>query len=174
MTDAVDSGPTMTDRVDAERFKEVLGSVAAPVSVVTTACDGRPHGTTVSAFCSLSLDPPLVLVSLDAGSKLLALLRLTDRFAINVLAEGQEQLATRFALKGSDKFERVEREDARGLPRLPGSRAFIVCRVEQYVPAGDHVVVIGLVEHAERSDRPSLVYCERAFGAYRAGGGGAA
>lgn len=152
--------------VDPERFKAVLGAVAAPVSVVTTAAGGRPHGTTVSAFCSLSLTPPLMLVSLDEASELLALVRSTGRFAVNVLAEGQERLATGFARKGTDKFADVAWEPDRGLPRLPGSRAFIACRVERLVAGGDHVVVMGLVEHAERTGRHSLVYSERAFGTH--------
>lgn len=161
-------------RVDAERFKDVLGAVAAPVTVVTASDGSRPHGTTVSAFCSLSLEPPLVLVSLDEASDLLRLVRATGRFAINVLAEGQESLAAAFARKGADKFDTVDWTFDHGLPRLPDSRAYIACSVERMVEGGDHVVVMGLVEHAERAEKHSLVYCERAFGIHRAGDGGAA
>jgi flavin reductase (DIM6/NTAB) family NADH-FMN oxidoreductase RutF len=167
MTQKVDQLSNRSTRVDEESFKDVLGAVVAPVSVVTTASDGRPHGTTVSSFCSLSLDPPLVLVSLDAGSELLRLVRASERFAINVLADGQEQLATHFAQKGSDKFGNVAWDESHGLPRLPGSRGYIACRLEREAPGGDHVVLMGFVEHAERSDSAPLVYCERAFGAHR-------
>lgn len=154
--------------VDPARFKEVLGAVAAPVAVVTALHDGRPHGTTVSAFCSLSLEPPMVLISLDAGSGLLARVRRSGRFAINVLAAGQEPLATGFARKGADKFAEVDWSDHDGLPRLPLSRGFIACRVERDVPAGDHVLLLGLVEHAERSEQEPLLYCERRFGRFGA------
>lgn len=72
--------------VGPEVFRQVLGGVPTPVSVVTTMGGGRPHGTTVSAFCSLSLEPPLVPVALDRASDLLALVRRTQRFAVNLLA----------------------------------------------------------------------------------------
>ena len=98
-----------TDRpgVDAVVFREALAAVAAPVGVVTSFDGDRPHGTTVSAFCSLSLDPPLVLVSLDRDSDLLRMVRESRRYGINVLAHDQEDLATRFARKGVDKFDDV-------------------------------------------------------------------
>jgi len=152
--------------VDADRFKDVLGAVAAPVAVVTSLDDAGPHGTTVSAFCSLSLAPPMVLVSLDGDSTLLARVRRSGRFAINVLAQRQAALATRFARKGADKFADVAWHDESGLPRLPDARGFIACRVERHVPAGDHVLVLGLVEQAERSDASPLLYCERRFGSF--------
>src|SRR5215470_7255980 len=96
-----------TDRpgVNATTFREALGAVCAPVAVVTSFYDARPHGTTVSAFCSLSLDPPLVLVALDRGSDLLRMIRRAQRYGINVLSHGQEAIATRFARKGADKFD---------------------------------------------------------------------
>jgi flavin reductase (DIM6/NTAB) family NADH-FMN oxidoreductase RutF len=149
--------------VRPERFKDSLAAVAAPVSVVTALKRGRPHGTTVSSFCSLSLRPPLVLVSLARDSALLRLLPTTERFAINVLAAGQEDLARRFARKGSDKFDGVGWRLDHRLPRLPDCRGFIACRLERLVEGGDHMVAIGLVVHAERAPRPPLVYCERAF-----------
>jgi flavin reductase (DIM6/NTAB) family NADH-FMN oxidoreductase RutF len=150
--------------VDPARFKDVLGSVATPVTVVTALCDGRPHGTTVSAFCSLSLDPPLVIVSLDRDSDLLAIMRVTRRFGVNVLHEGQEDHALCFARKGCDKFRGVDWHEHAELPRLTGAAAWIACRAERLLPGGDHVIVTGRVEHAERhpGHRP-LVYRERTF-----------
>src|SRR3954469_19110691 len=81
-------------------FRNVMAGVCTPVSVVTTIADGRPHGTTVSAFASLSMDPPMVQVSLDHGSELLALVRDSGTFGLNVLSSGQSALATMFATKG--------------------------------------------------------------------------
>jgi flavin reductase (DIM6/NTAB) family NADH-FMN oxidoreductase RutF len=157
-------GAAVANGVDPARFREVLGAVAAPVTVVTALRDGRPHGTTVSAFCSLSLQPPLVIASLDRGSELLAIVRDTRRFGINVLRQGQEEHALRFARKSRDKFAGLDWEEDRELPRLPGASAWIACRAQRMLPGGDHVIVTGLVEHAERwpEHRP-LVYCERAF-----------
>src|SRR5438105_11403406 len=89
-----------------DAFREVMASVCTPVSVVTAMADHLPHGTTVSAFASLSLDPPMVLVALDRGSDLLALVRRTGRFGLNVLSGAQSHLALRFARKGGTaKFD---------------------------------------------------------------------
>ncbi len=150
-------------RVEADRFREVLGSVPAPVTVVTTLHGERPHGTTVSAFSSLSLDPPLVVVSLDRSSELLTLIRQTGRFGVNVLHAGQADHALSFARKGSDKFEGVEWERRGELPSLPEASAWIGCRVSDLLPGGDHVLVTGLVEEAESRALPPLLYRERAF-----------
>lgn len=150
--------------VTPDAFRQVLGSVATPVSVVTTLTpDGIPHGTTVSAFCSLSLEPPLVLVALDHGSDLLRLIRRSQRFAVNVLAEGQDELALRFARKGSDKFADVDWDEVDGLPRLPDSHGYLACEVEQLVAGGDHMIVTGLVTGAECRPATPLVYRERTF-----------
>src|SRR5690625_3651156 len=92
--------------VDA--FREVMAGVCTPVSVVTGLDGASPHGTTVSAFASLSLEPPMALVALDRGSDLLTLLHTTRRFGINVLGSGQSELALRFARKGgTGKFADV-------------------------------------------------------------------
>jgi flavin reductase (DIM6/NTAB) family NADH-FMN oxidoreductase RutF len=146
-----------------DRYRSVFGAVCTPVAVVTTGRPGRPHGTTVSAFTSLSLDPPLVLVSLDRGSDLLRAIRRTRAFAINVLAAGQEELARRFASKGAGKFDGVAYEEEHGLPRLRACQGFIAGRVQRIVAAGDHALVIGLVLDAEVQDGRPLLYHERRF-----------
>jgi flavin reductase (DIM6/NTAB) family NADH-FMN oxidoreductase RutF len=143
----------------------VLASVPTPVTVVTALHRGRPHGTTVSAFSSLSLEPPLIVVSLDRGSELLSILHETGRFGVNVLHEGQAEHALSFARKGADKFAGVEWDGHGGLPRLPEATAWLACRAKELFPGGDHVLVTGLVEDAERSELPPLVYRERNFAA---------
>src|SRR5437870_5774242 len=104
-----------------------MASVPAPVTIVTTVVDGRPHGSTVSSFASLSLDPPMVLVALDLGSGLLRLLRRTRRFAVNVLSSEQRELALAFARKGGDRFGEVAWSMSGGLPRLAGVAAWLAC-----------------------------------------------
>lgn len=153
-----------TKFVDPDLFREALGSVATPVAIVTSHHDGRPHGTTVSAFCSLSLDPPLVLVSLDRRSDLLSMVRVAERYGINVLSHGQDELAMRFARKGEHKFEGVEWELDHGAPRLPGIASWLACRVEQLLDGGDHVIAVGVVEHAETVVVDPLLYRNSAFG----------
>lgn len=132
--------------------------------MVTSALDGRPHGATVSAFCSLSLDPPLVLVSLNRGSKLLSMIRDADAFGINVLELDQQELALGFARKGDDKFADVAWSLDRGLPRLYGVGLWLACSVHELVEGGDHVIVVGRVDVAEHEARRPLLYQQRSFG----------
>jgi flavin reductase (DIM6/NTAB) family NADH-FMN oxidoreductase RutF len=146
-----------------DAFKETLSGVPAPVTIVTTLGDGGPHGTTVSAFSSLSADPPLVLVALDRGSDLLGLLRETGRFAVNLLSAGQEDLGLACARKGRDKFECIAWREEQGLPRIEGAAAWLVCEIEELLPGGDHVIVVGLVTACETSEVDPLVYHRRRF-----------
>lgn len=149
--------------VERDAFREALGALCTPLAVVTSQLGGRPHGTTVSAFCSLSLDPPLVLVSLSCASNLLAMIRTTGRFGINVLEHGQQALATCFARKGDAKFAGVAWSMDHGLPRIHGAGSWIACRLEDLLDGGDHAIVVGLVEHAEQDARQPLLYQQATF-----------
>lgn len=155
-----DAPPT----VDPEVFREALAGVCTPVSVVTSHHDGRPHGTTVSAFCSLSLQPPMVLVSLDRRSDLLAMVSQARVFGVNVLSDGQQDLAVSFARKGKDKFDGVEWEMHLGVPRIGGAATWLVCSLAQLHEGGDHLLAIGLVQHAESGAGDPLLYRYREFG----------
>ncbi len=147
-----------------ESFTETFSQVPAAVSVVSTyAKSGRPHGTTVSAFCSLSVTPPLVMVALDNKSDLLQLLRETKRFGLNVLASGQEDIGLGCAKKGEDKFKGVSWEDDDDLPRIDGTAAWLACDVQEFLPGGDHVIVVGLVKRCEAPGEDPLLYHRRTF-----------
>jgi len=148
-------------------FRTAMGNVAAAVSVVTTFHDGGPHGTTVSAFASLSMDPPMLLVSLDNTSKLLGKLDIGSRVGVNVLAAHQDQVALRFAGKGDDKFVDVPWELEDGAPALAERHAWVALTVEQLVVAGDHTLVLGRVEAADASSTVPLTYWQRTFGTHR-------
>jgi flavin reductase (DIM6/NTAB) family NADH-FMN oxidoreductase RutF len=161
--DGQQTGPGY-DRVDATVFRDTLARVPTPVTVVTSHIDRKPHGTTVSAFSSLSLEPPMILVSLDQSSDLLKIIQESGRFGVNVLASGQQSLATTFARKGADKFADVAWYMDHGAPRLAGKGQWLVCRTEQLVTAGDHVIIIGLVVHADTHSFEPLLYRQRAFG----------
>jgi flavin reductase (DIM6/NTAB) family NADH-FMN oxidoreductase RutF len=143
-----------------------MASVCAPVAVVTASDEGRPHGTTVSAFSSLSLDPPLVMVALDRSSDLLAILRRTGRFGVNLLSYAQDDLAVRFAQKGRTKFDGVDWREEDGLPRLMPRSGWLACRVTELHDGGDHLLAIGQVEVAEPSAEAPLVYHKRRFGTH--------
>jgi flavin reductase (DIM6/NTAB) family NADH-FMN oxidoreductase RutF len=149
--------------VEPSLFRAAMSQVATPVVVVTVVSDERPHGTTVGAFTALSLDPPMISVALDRQSDLLAKLRGAERFGVNVLASDQKVLATTFSEKGPDKFASVAWRPDVGVPRLPGSAVWLVCRTGELLDGGDHVVVLGTVEHAEVGSRSPLVYHDRAF-----------
>src|ERR1700749_2942688 len=122
------------DRVDATVFRDTLAPVPTPGTGVTSHIDRRPHGTTVSAFSSLSLEPPMILVSLDQNSDLLKIIEESGRFGVNVLASGQQSLATTFARKGADKFAGVAWYMDHGAPRLAGKGQWLVCRNEPIIP----------------------------------------
>jgi flavin reductase (DIM6/NTAB) family NADH-FMN oxidoreductase RutF len=149
----------------ASEFREVMSSVATPVSVVTTMGGGQPFGTTVSAFASLSMTPPMVLVALDQSSDLLNQVRTSGMFGLNVLASDQSELALAFARKGgASKFRAIEWELHSGLPRLPGAVGWLACMVDQLVDGGDHVVALGHVRVAETAEGHPLIYHRRTFG----------
>jgi flavin reductase (DIM6/NTAB) family NADH-FMN oxidoreductase RutF len=150
-----------TSALAPEEFVEVFSAVPAAVSVVTSRREERLHGTTVSAFCSLSLGPPMALVSLSGESDLLPVVRDAGRFGINVLAHTQHDVARQFAKKGDDKFRGVRWRLDQELPRLDGVHGWIVCEVAGIVTGGE--IVLGTVTHAELQRAVPLIYHDRAF-----------
>lgn len=153
----------------AEPFRDAMASVCTPVAVITAMDGARPHGTTVSAFASLSMSPPSLLVSLDQGSDLLTLVRETGRFGVNILGSDQSGLAMCFARKGVDKFADVEWSLAEDLPRLADVPGWFACDVAQAIDAADHVVLVGAVRAVDSRDTPPLTYHARTFGTHRVG-----
>jgi flavin reductase (DIM6/NTAB) family NADH-FMN oxidoreductase RutF len=148
-------------------FREAMAMVCTPVAVVTAQRSGVPFGTTVSAFTSLSMDPPMLLVSLDRGSGLLAVIRDVGQFGVNVLSNQQADLATNFAVKGgTEKFDGITWHLAADVPQLPGSVAFVSCRAAEMVEGGDHVVMLGEVVAVHHCEHPPLTYHRRGFGTH--------
>ncbi len=153
-------------------FRQAMSAVCTPVSVVTSYIDGLPYGTTVSAFSSLSMDPPMILVSLDRASLLLETLQLGSEFGLNVLAETQSAVALRFATKaGTGKFAELDWFLHGGVPRLPEVGVFVACRVADLVPGGDHVIVLGDVLTVDSAESAPLTYHSRKFGTHAAATG---
>lgn len=145
--------------VDAATFRRALGQFATGVTVVTTRdASGRPLGLTVSAFCSVSLHPPLVLACIDHRSEANAGMRESGLFAVSVLAEGQEDVSRRFASPGRAKLEGFPFLEGRhGLPLVPGALAHLECRVRSFHDEGDHAVWVGEVRSlAAHPGRPLL------------------
>ncbi|HTR94598.1 MAG TPA: flavin reductase family protein [Trebonia sp.] len=160
--------PSLTADVDPGTFRAVMATVCTPVSVVTAMAGDRPHGSTVSAFASLSLCPPMVLVSLDVASDLLRHLRASGAFGLNILHDGQAALAAAFARKGDDKFDGVSWVLQAGVPRLDGCAGWLGCTVDRLVDGGDHVVAFGRVIDAGHAAASPLTYHQRQFGTHQA------
>jgi len=160
----------MTAQIDTgiqHAFREAMASVATPVSVVTTTSEGLHYGSTVSAFSSLSMDPPMVLVSLDQRSTLLSAIRAAGRFGLNVLSASQAETASRFASsRGTGKFEGVAWQEDSGLPRLTESLGWVACDVVELVSGGDHTIALGAVVAVEAGDGVPLTYHRRVFGTH--------
>jgi len=152
--------------VSPEQFRDALGRWASGVTIVTAAAGDRIHGMTVSAFSSVSLDPPLVLVCADKTSNTLEVIEAGGCFAVHVLGAGQEALSNRFASKKDEhrRFEGVEwTPGATGAPLLAGALATLDCRVVAAHDTGDHVIYVGAVESADASDGAPLVYFQAGY-----------
>jgi len=164
----VDTSQLHSDRAEAlhGRFRDTMSGVATPVTVISALEDGRPHGTTVSAFASLSMDPPMVMIALDRNSNLLPVIRRTQSFGVNVLGADHHGVAAAFARKGDDKFRGVDWTLDRGVPRLGGAIGWLRCDVDSLVPGGDHFIVQGLVLDAQQDVGAPLTYRSRAFGTH--------
>ena len=118
--------------VGEHAFRDLMAAVCAQVTIVTAA-EGGPFGTTVSAFASLSLRPPMITVALDRGSRLLEPVLRTRRFGVNVLGQGQEETARLFALRSANRFAAADWHYDHGLPRLLGAPAWLACELAQAV-----------------------------------------
>ena len=154
--------------IDPDSFRAVLGRFASGVTVITTVGpDGGDLGMTVSAFCSLSLEPPLVLACIERSASLHPELAIGQPFAVNILASDQEALSRRFSGLEHDRFEGIGY--ARGLTGaalLDDCLAHLECRVEALHDGGDHTICVGRVEAAESRNRHPLLYYRGGYGQF--------
>ena len=148
--------------LDQDEFRSVLGRFATGVTVVTVAgSQGRDFGITVTAFSSLSLEPPLVLVCIDHDASILPALQSASHFVVSILAVHQEAIARRFAvLDAEQRFDGIGfTRGQSGAAVIEDVLASIECRVVQSVVSGDHTIFIGEAEAANvRQDSPLLYY----------------
>jgi flavin reductase (DIM6/NTAB) family NADH-FMN oxidoreductase RutF len=154
-----------------DEFRRVLGHFATGVTVVTTVdANRRPTGLTVSAFASLSLDPPLVLVCVDHKSQSYPALMEHGRFAVNVLGLGHEPISRRFATTTADKFDGVAYAvSPLGLPLIEGALAHIECTTVSTHVEGDHTILVGRVERTGLGDGEPLLYFRGKYGRLQPG-----
>lgn len=139
-------------------YRNTLGRFATGVTIVTALQNGKPHGMTANAFVSVSLEPPLVLISLDNRSHMHRILSVAEMFGVSVLAEDQRALSDHFAGRAVEGLH-VRFVSRAGAMLVEGAIASFVVRVSDIYPAGDHTLYVGSVEHFEhREDKPLLFY----------------
>ena len=155
--------------VDPVDFRRACGQFATGVTVVAAMDAGGPRGMTANSFTSVSLEPPMVMLAVSRERSLHRLLKLGRRFAVNVLAQEQTELADRFAGRGGagrNPFAGVRHWlTPDGLPLIDGALAHLVCRLAAVHPAGDHDLFLREVEEVRRSPGTPLVFFA---GGYRA------
>ena len=155
--------------IDPQRFREVMASFPSGVVVLTAfGNDGLPRGLTVSAFCAVSLEPPLALACIDKTSNTLPAVQHTGGFTANILAAGREALARQMATKVTSKFDAIKwrrAESPIGGPVLDDdAAAYAVCTLKDTIEAGDHWILIGLVtEGAAREGVVPMVFSRRGY-----------
>ena len=143
-----------------EEFRRALSRFASGVTVVTLRDkDGMPHGITVSAFSSVSMNPPLILVCIDKNAGSHQAFHESERFVVNILSENQSEHSDQFASKIPDKFINIHHhENVEGIPVLKNALVNLGCRLVSDFIAGDHTVFVGEIEKAHVNEGSPLVY----------------
>ncbi len=144
-------------KIEPRAFREALGRFASGITVVTTLFEGGVHGMTANAFVSVSLNPPLVLVSVDNRANMREILSKARCYGVSILAEEQQALSQHFAGRPQEDLEVpfVRRER---VPVIEGAIAHLVCEVIDEHPAGDHTLYIGRVEYLDYRDGAPLLF----------------
>lgn len=145
---------------DDRTLRDAFGAFMTGVTIVTTTGpSGEPVGLTANSFTSVSIDPPLLLVCISRRSQSLSSIQRSGGFAVNILAENQRELSTRFARRAGDRFEGVNwRPGPVGGPILDGVCGWFDCRLHDQLAAGDHVIFIGRVEGFDHTRQHPLGY----------------
>jgi flavin reductase (DIM6/NTAB) family NADH-FMN oxidoreductase RutF len=154
--------------LDAEELRTAMRAWTSGVTIVTAACDSEQHGMTVSSFTSISLDPPLIVISLQTNSRTHELVRRAKAFGVTILAADQQSLSERFAsgaVETGDRLKGLQTETlVTGAPFIKGGLAYLDCRVTQTVHAGMNTLFIAEVVAVRGDDHESpLIYHDRRY-----------
>lgn len=151
-----------TRAADPQLFRRVMGRFATGVTVVSFLRDGKPAGMTVNTLLSVSLNPPLILISVRKTSSFVDNVRVGGRYGISILSEQQHQLGPHFSSHASQSTN-IQFEQHAGFPLIAGSLAQIVARVVDIHPAGDHLLFIAEIEHLSHGPeaQPLIFYSGR-------------
>ncbi len=166
---ALPASATVPAEPDTGAFREALGRFATGVAFVTAAPGGQPAGLIVNSFTSVSLEPPLIAFSPSRSSVTWQRMRRTGRFGVNVLGREHEGFARRATPAGADRFAGIDWQPGRGgVPLLTGALATLECEIVAEHAAGDHWIVVGLVDglRTRRVGAP-LVFFAGEFGTVR-------
>jgi flavin reductase (DIM6/NTAB) family NADH-FMN oxidoreductase RutF len=146
--------------INPDEFRAVLGRFPSGVTVVTAKDqDGSDQGMTVSAFCSVSLDPPLILVCIEKSASAYKALTSAPGFIVNILSTEQEQLARRFSIIDIDRFEGVGfTRSSSGCAILDDVLGVLECRRHSLFDGGDHTIILGEVETTRVESGTPLLY----------------
>lgn len=153
--------------MEHERYRAVIGHFATGVAVITAEGPGGPGGMTANAVCSLSLEPPLLLVCFENTARTLPIVRVAGCFGVNILQAGQSELSRAFASKREEsaKFDGVSWSTRDGVPVLEGAIAWLTCELRELHPAGDHTIAIGAVRTMDHdAERAPLIWYRGGYG----------
>jgi flavin reductase (DIM6/NTAB) family NADH-FMN oxidoreductase RutF len=151
--------------VDQRAFKAAMRRFATGVTVVTTMLEGKPKGFTATAFCSVSVEPPMVLVCVNRSARSHPIIAQSGCFCVNILASDQEELAVRFSSRSDDPFDGIAcRIASTGVPVLEGSLAFFDCTLSEELSVETHTIFVGKVIACASGEGTPLGYYD---GAYR-------
>lgn len=152
-------------RVDSDVFRSVMRQLVGGVTVITTADEGRPHGFTATAVCSVCSEPPTVLIVVNRTSRTHPHIDARRRFAVNMLATDQRHIADMFAGKRDDQFDGMAyTTPENGAPVFEGVAAFLQCVVNSRLDVGTHTIFIGEVVEGGTSDSGPLIYHAAKYG----------
>lgn len=151
--------------MDNQKFRDAMGKFATGITVVTTEIDGQASGMTVNAFMSVSLDPKLVVVSIDKKADMLNTLKEAKKYAVSFLNKDQQELSMIFAGQTKNK-EDVELDRLNGLPVIKDAVVTLTCDTFDEHEAGDHILFFGKVTGIEMNEKEPLLYYDRQYGTF--------
>jgi flavin reductase (DIM6/NTAB) family NADH-FMN oxidoreductase RutF len=148
-----------------EEFRSALSQFASGVTVVTTRdANGKRHGITVSAFCSVSLEPPMVLICIEKTTGSHYAFGESGAFVVNILSSEQSGISEHFASRSDEKFGDVRhRLNEDGVPVLSDAIATLRCKLRHSLDGGDHSIFVGIVESVDVDGGKPLIYFDHGY-----------
>ncbi|API93616.1 flavin oxidoreductase [Virgibacillus pantothenticus] len=151
--------------MDSRAFRNAMSCFATGVTVITTKVEEETHGMTANAFMSVSLEPKLITVSIDNRANMLTKIYQSEKFAVNVLADTQQDISMHFANQAK-KYEEVPFDILKGVPIIQDALVSVVCEVDRAFEVGDHTLFIGKVEAIHSNNGNPLTFYKGQYGKY--------